>query len=517
MILNNYNSLLREHFDFSDRQTTKFIKYINESDQQSQLLTALASALYDKIVDKCDKIDFGSIPRSRGDITKVDGYNNTVECINIIRKLVTEYKEDTGVIDIELTAIENMKSLRPIFIKAFNANSSFAMMYYNIMVASIQHSVSFLIAVAIQFIKDPNSKNIHMALDKAAYRDAESNMILEQIAQMNKAYSKGDLEKLLRESISSIRESVESDEYIENTIDTTEDVSDAIADAPATETIDGDELDEEVYLLKVAGGEDIPQEAPIQQVPSPFTGETPDELSAGANNPDTTQNDEVEPTPVIPINGDCDSSGTKTIDETQKSIVKRNYHKHPTADNGYNDNNNAVNEDFAADVLVGTIADNLKKVEGNGVLVSGKKILKTAIDFLPGNKTVKIIVGSMVGVTVLITVVIPALRDLVAKLWIARANLSESLAIQANLIELNALELEADQSSNLSDEKKSKVIEKQLKVAQKLRSWSDKIAIKDKKDTKEAKKLVEDEKKKSKISDIKNNLPDDIANDSDLF
>ena len=94
MILNSYDQIIREHFDFSDRDTTKFIKYINESDQQSQLLNVLASALYEKIVNKCDKIDFGSIPRSRGDITKIDGYSNTVECINIIRRLVVEYKED---------------------------------------------------------------------------------------------------------------------------------------------------------------------------------------------------------------------------------------------------------------------------------------------------------------------------------------------------------------------------------------------------------------------------------------
>ena len=256
MVLQEYNNLLREHLDFSDTQTTKFIKYINESDQQSQLLAALAGALYEKIVEKSDKIDFGSIPRSRGDITKVDGYNNTVECINILRKLVVEYKEDPAIVDIELTALENIKALRPVFMKGFANNASFAMMYYNVAVASIQHSVSFLISVAIQFVKDPNTKNITKALDKAAYRDAESNLLLESLAQMNKAYASGQLEKVLREAVVGIKESVESDEFSEDTIATTDDVTDAIEDAPASEDIPiADEEISEDVIFKIAAGD----------------------------------------------------------------------------------------------------------------------------------------------------------------------------------------------------------------------------------------------------------------------
>ena len=87
MFKHEYDQIIREHFDLSDKYTRKYITSLKEDAQQDQLLAALSSALYDKIVQKVDDIDFGSIPLSRGDITKVEGFASTEECLNIIRRL----------------------------------------------------------------------------------------------------------------------------------------------------------------------------------------------------------------------------------------------------------------------------------------------------------------------------------------------------------------------------------------------------------------------------------------------
>ena len=52
-----------------------------------------------KIVEKVDDIDFGTIPRSRGDITKIENYTSLMECIDILRNIIVEYKENTLPID----------------------------------------------------------------------------------------------------------------------------------------------------------------------------------------------------------------------------------------------------------------------------------------------------------------------------------------------------------------------------------------------------------------------------------
>ena len=44
------------------------------------------------------------------DITKVEGFANTEECINIIRKLVIEYKQNPSVVDVVINAISNISS-----------------------------------------------------------------------------------------------------------------------------------------------------------------------------------------------------------------------------------------------------------------------------------------------------------------------------------------------------------------------------------------------------------------------
>ena len=45
-ILNDYNQLIREHFDISDTATRKCIVALEDT-EQTQLLAALSSALYD--------------------------------------------------------------------------------------------------------------------------------------------------------------------------------------------------------------------------------------------------------------------------------------------------------------------------------------------------------------------------------------------------------------------------------------------------------------------------------------
>ena len=193
-----YNKIIREHFDISDDATRKCIVAL-EDGEETQLLSALSSALYDKIVEKVDQIDFGTIPISRGDITKVDGFENTVDCLNIIRSIVMEYKQDPAIVDIVLTAIENIKARKGTFVKAYSLNVEFPMVLYNLITLAIENSVSFLIAVCIQYIKDPDTQTTEAALDKVAYNNTKDNLLFTQLNNFNKACATGDIDVALKE------------------------------------------------------------------------------------------------------------------------------------------------------------------------------------------------------------------------------------------------------------------------------------------------------------------------------
>lgn len=196
MYMNKFDQIVKEYFDLSDSYTRHYFATLDEADQGS-VLDALSSALYDKIVARVDDIDFGTIPKSRGDITQVDGYATTMQCIDIMRKLAIEYKQSPELIDVISSAIANVKDRKSTFMAAYGHNVEFPMVMYNLIVLSIENSVSYLIATTVQYIKDPSSTSLKIAMDKIAYAKAKDDLIYKQLIDFNKMCANKSLDKIM--------------------------------------------------------------------------------------------------------------------------------------------------------------------------------------------------------------------------------------------------------------------------------------------------------------------------------
>lgn len=420
MIMNTYQELFREYFDISDTATRKCIVNLEDGEQE-QLLTALSSKLYDMIVSKVDNIDFGTIPKSRGDITKVDGFENTENCLSIIRQLVMEYRQDPACVDTVITAIQNIKDRKGLFVKSFALSVELPMLLYNTTVLAIEQSVSFLIAVCIVYIKDPDIQGMNAALDKAAYNNAINNLLFQQLALFNNGCKTKEIDSLI-------------DELIKN----------------------GGKIKEcgEGY------GSDYcpPQAAVARQEPAPNYYDTPDTPAAG---------------------GDVDP--------------------------GYESINGSNEEDIKPE-------DELEETKDGSLKESPAAIVAGAILAAPA-----FVALTLKGIKALMKVVIPFLRNVVYFFINKRDKTAEDLAIQAKFIEANAYKLQYSTNSNLDDDKKEKVIQKQLKIAKKLQAMSNKIAVKNKRAEIEAQKMATEDIKKAKIQDIKDNVPNEIYDKSVLF
>lgn len=199
-MIKEFNQIMHEYMDLSDKDTRRTIIGLDESDQ-NQLLAALTSKLYDKIVEKVDDIDFGTIPRSRGDITKIENYESLMECIDILRNIIVEYKEKTTPIDIVSTAVENMKQRTKLFTKAYTLNVEMPIVLYNSIVLAIVSSVSFLISGCIEYIKDPGAETYNIALDRVGYNRTAQNLLFENLAMFNASCKNGDLDVALNDVI----------------------------------------------------------------------------------------------------------------------------------------------------------------------------------------------------------------------------------------------------------------------------------------------------------------------------
>ena len=415
-VLNQYNELIREYFDITDKRTRKILVTLEDA-QQNQVLAALSTALYDKIVEKVDDIDFGTIPRSRGDITKVEGFDNSVECLNIIRKIVLEYKEKTDVVDNIITAIENIKIRKGIFMKAFAMNIEFPMVLYNLIVMAIEQSISFIISVCIQYIKDPASQSFISALDKVAYNNTRDNMLYEQLSNFNKSCIGKELDDSLNKIIKNGGKLTESIEQYEN------------------------------------GPELLSKDTP--DLGSPFTNKGEFVCSECGNLPCTCGK---VPTDQVPING--------STDESEKD-------DEPVYEFGV----------------------------GSAIAVAGTVLTAASL--------------GLKGIRYIIKVIIPTIRNIAYFFINSRVKISDTLAIQAQFIEANAYKLQYSTTSDLDENKKKKVIQKQLKWAERLKKWSNVFAIDNNKAQKNAKKMVEDESKEQRtIDDLEDQLPPDITDDN---
>ena len=198
---NDYNEIMKEHMDYNDMDTLNTICAIQEGDRAA-LVASLTSRLYDKIVDKVDDIDYGSITKSRGDITKVENYEQLNECISIIHDLVKEYHEDTAPVDEIIDAIANIRSLTREFEKAYQMNLELPIVLYNNMVLACIASVSMMINTSIEYIKDGNG-TFKIALDKVAYNKTRDNLLYNDLIKFNRGCKNGQIKSVIEYCIQS--------------------------------------------------------------------------------------------------------------------------------------------------------------------------------------------------------------------------------------------------------------------------------------------------------------------------
>lgn len=187
-----YNKAISEYFDLSDKETRTILLAVNEDDQ-TRVLVSLTSKLYDNIVDKVDDIDFGDIPATKGDITKLPNYAKLTESIETMTKLLIEYKQPTEPIDVVRNALANIIDSTSLWKRAYALNVELPIVFYNTIVLSIIEATSYLIGMCVQYIKLPGSDTFQATIDKSALVKTKDHMVFDNLKKFNEAYRKGQI------------------------------------------------------------------------------------------------------------------------------------------------------------------------------------------------------------------------------------------------------------------------------------------------------------------------------------
>lgn len=201
LLKREYDAIISEHFDITDTETRQVLLTINEEDQ-TQVLTDLTSKLYDSIVNKVTDVDFGTIPETNGDLTKMENYDQMVDCVNTMYSLLETYKQDTAPALTIKTAISNLVSRRDMFEKAFRYEIELPMVMYNTLALACVAATSYLISCCVEFIKNPNDETFTIALNKTGAIKTQESLMFKNLEKFNASCSKGEFDKCMEHIIS---------------------------------------------------------------------------------------------------------------------------------------------------------------------------------------------------------------------------------------------------------------------------------------------------------------------------
>lgn len=191
-MLSYFNEVVQEYMNIYDKNTRNVLLSLDESDQNSVLLS-LTSKLYRMIVDKVDDIDYGEIPETKGDVTLLSSYKKMRECIDTLTQILQQYKQPLDSIDQIRAALDNIENDRDLYKKGFMANVDIIQTTYNTMVLAVISSISYMISVTVEFIKNPGKDTYNIVLDRAGLARTKDSLVYNSLVKFNNACSKGQI------------------------------------------------------------------------------------------------------------------------------------------------------------------------------------------------------------------------------------------------------------------------------------------------------------------------------------
>ena len=161
------------------------LHYILEN-ADSPVTRKLHEKLYKSIIDK-SHIDFGDIPKSKGNIRNYSGYPTMIETLKVITQLAETEKNSnvkvyTKIVQDSIKYIEDLSSS---YAKGFETKTEYVAMEYNTYVFFCVEATTALLYSFVEYIKSPETQIMEIKLKNTKLRADE--FYFEQLKAFNKA------------------------------------------------------------------------------------------------------------------------------------------------------------------------------------------------------------------------------------------------------------------------------------------------------------------------------------------
>ena len=150
-IVNKIDDIVMEASTSDDRSYMRKMS----KDDINQINATLIQKLYASVLEH-KRCDFGDIPKSNGDITKVKYYKSTIECLDVLAEIFEKNGiTEPALSDIRL-AISNVANNKRQFEYGFKTKIDYMIIMYNTTVMAIIDATSMLIVDYMNYIVGPN-------------------------------------------------------------------------------------------------------------------------------------------------------------------------------------------------------------------------------------------------------------------------------------------------------------------------------------------------------------------------
>lgn len=185
------------YMDMTDYNTLNVVSVMNE-EEQNTLLVNLTNKLYKLIVEKVDQVDFGEIPNTKGDITRLSKYKELRECIDVLRNIFIQYREKTEPVEVLQTALNNIEDNKDLFVASYASKINLGITIYNTTTLALINATSFMIAVCIEYIKTPGTEGLHTVLNKTGIAKVKDHLLYENLVSFNDSCKNGEIEGAIK-------------------------------------------------------------------------------------------------------------------------------------------------------------------------------------------------------------------------------------------------------------------------------------------------------------------------------
>ena len=193
------DSIVMEASTSDDKQ---FMRGMSKEDV-NQINATLVQKLYESVL-KHNKCDFGDIPKSKGDISKVKGIYDCKECLSLLKELHGKHGiPTTDITTVELSISVLLRHKRQ-FETGFKLNNEYLIILYNTIVMAIMDGTSMLIADYTNYMVTPNDVEYDGVTKRHKKRGTVS---IESLGKFNSLDASGSLDTTINAILSGLTKS----------------------------------------------------------------------------------------------------------------------------------------------------------------------------------------------------------------------------------------------------------------------------------------------------------------------